>query len=211
MTELKRMTIHRALTELKMLHRRIEEANRNVTAVVAHRKNDKKVNGIEVEEYVKNMQSSYDKVVGLIAYRNRLKALVVESNARTVVKVGIREMTVAEAIERKQSIEYEKTLLATLLQQYNSAVKRVAKNNDELPEKLETYLINILGNKEKQTPEEVALHTETFMKRNEYELLDPLKVKKVIEAMEESINEFESEVDAVLSESNATTFIEVMQ
>ena len=89
-------------------------------------------------------------------------------------------------------------------------MKRVAKNNDELPEKLETYLINILGNKEKQTPEEVALHTDTFMKRNEQELLDPLKVKKVIEAMEGSVNEFKSEVDAVLSESNAKTFIELM-
>ena len=204
------MTIHRALTELEMLHKRIEEAHRNVTAVVARHRNDKKVNGIEVEEFVKNMQSSYDKVVGLIAYRNRLKALVVESNARAVVKVGSREMNVVEAIERKQSIEYEKTLLATLLQQYNITVKRVAKNNDELPEKLETYLINILGNKEKQTPEEVALHTDTFMKRNEQELLDPLKVKKVIEAMEGSVNEFKSEVDAVLSESNAKTFIELM-
>ena len=204
------MTIHRALTDLEMLHKRIEEANRNVTAVVARHRNDKKVNGIEVEEFVKNMQSSYDKVVGLIAYRNRLKALVVESNARAVVKVGSREMNVVEAIERKQSIQYEKTLLATLLQQYNITVKRVAKNNDELPEKLETYLINILGNKEKQTPEEVALHTDTFMKRNEQELLDPLKVKKVIEAMEGSVNEFKSEVDAVLSESNAKTFIELM-
>lgn len=211
MTELKRMTIHRALTELKMLHKRIEEANRAVKAVVAHRKSDKKIDGLEVVEFMKNMQSSHDKVVGLIAYRNRLKALVVESNARTVVKVGSHEMTVAEAIERKQSIQYEKNLLSTLIQQYNNAIQRVAKNNNELPEKLEAYLVNILGNKEKQTPEEVELHTETFMKRNEYELLDPLKVKKVIEAMEDRINKFESEVDAVLSESNATTFIEVMQ
>lgn len=49
------------------------------------------------------------------------------------------------------------------------------------------------------------------MKRNEYELLDPLNVKNVIETMEDCINEFESEVDAVLSESNATTIIEIMQ
>jgi hypothetical protein len=87
----------------------------------------------------------------LIAYRNRLKALVVESNAKTVVKVGTSEMTVAEAIERKQSVQYEKNLLSAMLQQYNHAIQQVAKNNDELPEKLETYLVNILGNKEKQT------------------------------------------------------------
>lgn len=36
-----------------------------------------------------------------------------------------------------------------------------------------------------------------------------MNVKKKIEALNSRIEEFESEVDAVLSESNATTFIEV--
>ena len=74
---------------------------------------------------------------------------------------------------------------------------------------METYLVNILGNKDKQSADEVKLHTETFMKRNEYELIDPMNVKKTIESLTAQIEEFESEVDAVLSESNATTFIVV--
>ncbi|WP_431027242.1 hypothetical protein [Lysinibacillus sp. LZ02] len=211
MTELKKMTIHRALTELKMLHNRIESATGQVMAAAAHRKSETKISGVDIDEFMKNMQGSYDKVVGLIAYRNRLKALVVESNAKTIVKVSNQQMTVAEAIERKQSIQYEKELLGMMHKQYISAMQRVAMNNNALPEKLETYLVNILGNKDKQSPEEVKLHTETFMKRNEYELLDPLNVKKVIDTLEAKIDEFESEVDAVLSESNATTFIEVQQ
>ena len=205
------MTIHRALTELKMLHKRIEGATGEVMAVVANRKSNTKIGGIEINEFMKNMQGSYDKIVGLIAYRNRLKALVVQSNAKTIVKVGSQQMSVAEAIERKQSIEYEKKLLAKVRQQYIGAMQKVAIKNDALPEMLETYLVNILGNKDKQSPEEVKLHTETFMKRNEYELIDPLNVKKVIDTLEEKIEEFESEVDAVLSESNATTFIEIEQ
>ena len=114
LTELKKMTIHRALTELKMLHNRIDSATGEVTAVVANRKSNTKINGIEINEFMKNMQGSYDKVVGLIAYRNRLKALVVESNAKTIVKVGSQQMSVAEAIERKQSIAYEQVLLTKL-------------------------------------------------------------------------------------------------
>lgn len=47
------------------------------------------------------------------------------------------------------------------------------------------------------------------MKRNEFEIIDPLNVKQQIEKLSNRIEEFESEVDAVLSESNATTFIEV--
>jgi len=209
MTEYKKLSIHRALTELKMLNHRIEAATNDVSTVLANRKSNSKINGVEIQEYEKQMQSSYDKVVGLIDYRNRIKSLVVESNAKTKVTVGKEEMTVAEAIERKQSIQFEKKLLEVMQQQYRSAINMIAKENDALPAKLETYLINILGNKDKQSPEEVKLHTETFMKRNEYELIDPMNVKKKIEALNSRIEEFESEVDAVLSESNATTFIEV--
>ncbi|QGG53180.1 hypothetical protein [Lysinibacillus pakistanensis] len=209
MTEYKKLSIHRALTELKMLNHRIEAATNDVSTVLANRKSNSKINGVEIQEYEKQMQSSYDKVVGLIDYRNRIKSLVVESNAKTKVTVGKEEMTVAEAIERKQSIQFEKKLLEVMQQQYRSAINMVAKENDALPAKLETYLINILGNKDKQSPEEVKLHTETFMKRNEYELIDPMNVKKKIEVLNSRIEEFESEVDAVLSESNATTFIEI--
>lgn len=60
------------------------------------------------------MQASYDKVMGLISYRHKIKALVVQSNACTKVIVGKEEMTVAEAIERKQSIQYEKDLLEVM-------------------------------------------------------------------------------------------------
>ncbi|WP_338651894.1 hypothetical protein [Lysinibacillus sp. Y5S-8] len=209
MTEMKKLSIHRALTELKMLNLRIETATNEVSAVVANRKSNRKINGVDIQEYEKQMQASYDKVVGLISYRNKIKALVVQSNASTKVIVGKEEMTVAEAIERKQSIQYEKNLLEIMQHQYRSTINTVAKENDALPAKLETYLINILGNKDKQSPDEVKLHTETFMKRNEYEVIDPLNVKKQIESLSTCIEEFESEVDAVLSESNATTFIEV--
>lgn len=209
MAQLKKLTIHRALTELKMLNHRIEAATNEVNAVLANRKSNAKINGVEIKEFEKLMQASYDKVVSLIEYRNRIKALVVESNATTKVTVGSEEMTVAEAIERKQSIQYEKKLLELMQHQYRMAINTVAKENDALPTKLETYLVNILGNKEKQSPEEVKLHTETFMKRNEYELIDPMNVKKMMESLNDRIVEFESEVDAVLSESNATTFIEV--
>ncbi len=209
MTEMKKLSIHRALTELKMLNLRIETATNEVSAVVANRKSNRKMNGVDIQEYEKQMQASYDKVVGLISYRNKIKALVVQSNASTKVIVGKEEMTVAEAIERKQSIQYEKNLLEIMQHQYRSTINTVAKENDALPAKLETYLINILGNKDKQSPDEVKLHTETFMKRNEYEVIDPLNVKKQIESLSTRIEEFESEVDAVLSESNATTFIEV--
>lgn len=207
--ETKKISLHRALSELKMLTERIDAATKNVVLVRANRKSNEKIDGMPIEEFQKDMQSSYDKVISLIAYRNRLKALVVASNAQTTVKIGTVTMTVAEAIERKQSIQMEKEVVEKLRRQYHRAITQVTEANEALPEKLETYLINILGSKEKQSQDEVKLHTETFMKRNEYELIDPMNVKKIIETLTGQIEEFESDVDAVLSESNAITFIEV--
>lgn len=207
--ETKKLSLHRALAELKMLNERIHTATRNVVLVQANRKSNEKIDGMPIEEFKKDMQGSYDKVMSLIQYRNRLKSLVVASNAQTIVQVGTKTMTVAEAIERKQSIQFEKDVLEKLRRQYNRAITQVTEANEALPEKLETYLINILGSKDKQSADEVKLHTETFMKRNEYELIDPMNIKKIIDTLTAQIEEFESEVDAVLSESNATTFIEV--
>lgn len=207
--ETKRLSLHRALSELKMLNGRIEAATKNVILVRANRKSNEKIDGMPIEEFKKDMQGSYDKVTSLIAYRNRLKAFVVASNAQTNVQIGTVTMTVAEAIERKQSIQFEKDVVEKLRRQYQRAITQVTEANEALPEKLETYLVNILGNKDKQSPDEVQLHTETFMKRNEFELVDPMNIKNIIDTLTAQIEEFESEVDAVLSESNATTFIEL--
>ncbi|WP_342557078.1 hypothetical protein [Lysinibacillus sp. FSL P4-0201] len=98
MAEMKKLSIHRALTELKMLTLRIEAATNEVSAVVANRKSNRKINGVDIPGYEKQMQASYDKVLGLISYRNKIKALVVQSNANTKVLVGKEEMTVAEAL-----------------------------------------------------------------------------------------------------------------
>ncbi len=47
------------------------------------------------------------------------------------------------------------------------------------------------------------------MKKNTYELIDPAGIEDYIKKLEKDIIDFKNEVDYVLSESNATTFIEV--
>lgn len=207
--EKKQISIHRALAELKRLNGRIINATNEINAITVKRKSVDKINGKPVAEAKKDMQATYDKVVGLIQYRDRLKTLVVQSNAETIVTVANEKMTVAQAIERKASIIYEVELLKELKRQYANAVRELEKHIEELPEKLETYLVNILGTKEKRTEDEVKLHTETYLRRNEHELVDPIHLKKIIDKLEGKIEEFEADVDAVLSESNAVTMITV--
>jgi hypothetical protein len=62
---------------------------------------------------------------------------------------------------------------------------------------------------EKATKKEIEDFTQTFLKNNGYSMEDPLQIEKLMENLDKEIDEFESEVDFVLSTSNATTTIEV--
>ena len=50
---------------------------------------------------------------------------------------------------------------------------------------------------------------EAYVKENTTELVDPLDVKKKMEALEEKRNTLLTELDTQIKVSNATTFIEV--
>ncbi|MBD7908560.1 hypothetical protein [Sporosarcina gallistercoris] len=203
------MSIHRALAELKTLNDRIEKSIREADFIATDRKSAQKVNGLSIEDYEKTIQAGFDKVVSLIERRNAIKDAVVQSNAVTQVTVAGETMTVAKAIERKTSIQLEESLLAAMVTARRKAINRLSMENETLTPRLESYLTEILGKKENAKKEEVELHTKSFIERNEFVLIDPLHLNKRIDQLEESISNFKTEVDAVLSESNAVTQITI--
>jgi hypothetical protein len=79
--------------------------------------------------------------------------------------------------------------------------------NSQLPEKLETFLQATLG--EKRNIEDVKAFTKTFEDNNRFSLIDPNHIQDFIAKFEKEIQEFETQVDYVLSESNAKTFFDV--
>lgn len=209
MTTQTTMSIHRALAELKTLNDRIEKSIREADFIATDRKSAQKVNGLSIEDYEKTIQAGFDKVASLIERRNAIKDAVVQSNAVTQVTVAGEAMTVAKAIERKTSIQLEESLLAAMVTARRTAINRLSMENETLTPRLESYLTEILGKKENAKKEEVELHTKSFMERNEFVLIDPLHLNKRIEQLEETISNFKTEVDAVLSESNAVTHITI--
>ena len=209
MTTTQTMSIHRALSELKTLNDRIPKVIQEADFIATDRKSAQKINGLSIEDYEKTIQAGFDKAVSLIERRNQLKDAIVQSNAITEVVVAGETMTVAKAIERKSSIANEEKLLSMMVGKRRMAINKLTMENESLPSRLEDYLTAILGNKEHAKKEEVELHTKSFMDRNEYVLIDPLKLDKRIEEWDERITSFKAEVDAVLSESNAITKITI--
>ena len=207
-----RMTVHKALAELKLLDDRIEKAIKSTLYCVAKKHSDEKINGISLVEFEKQMQGGYDKAVSLIERRKAIKKAVVLSNAVTKVVVAGNEYTVAEAIEMKNhGIEFEQKLMGSIEKQYNCAMAVIKnENGKDLEERADQYVTAIYGQKESKTnTADIEKVKDDFLKSNQYELVDPLKVLDKMYTLEEYINNFMAEVDSALSVSNALTEIEI--
>ena len=206
------MTIHKALAELKILESRIMKTVGDGTYCVANKHSNEKINGVSVEEYKKVMQGAYDKAVDLVTRYKAIKKAVTLSNAKTVVKIGEEEYTVAEAIWMKNhGVEFDELLLNELREQYNKAQAKILKQNgNDLEQRAEQYVVGIYGSKEGRTnTDDFEKTKQDFITSQTFELVDPIGILEKIEVLEEKISTFKAEVDAALSTSNALTVIEV--
>jgi len=206
-----KMTIHKALAELKIIGDRINNSISSSTFIKANKHSNEKINGVSVNEFKSQIQGSWDKSNDLIKRRNSIKRNVVLSNAKTVVKVGNDEFTVAEAIEMKNTgMQYKKELLNQLNRQYVDAIRVTEKENGEtLQQKAENYVIGLYGSKDKVNNEEIENVRKQFIVNNTFELVDSIKVREKIDALEKEIAEFETEIDSALSCSNSLTEITI--
>ena len=212
---MEKMTIHRALSELKAIDDRINDAMCSTTYVLAAKHSAKKINGMTVEKFKDNMSSGYQKVTDLMKRRDAMKRAVVLSNATTMVKIGDKEMTIAEAIDAKNhSMEFKKTLLRKITSANTAAQLELNRNDGEaLEKKAEKYVLDVIAAQPKDSKmsvdsEAMKALRKTYIENNTYDLIDPLDVKKIMEELDAEIHEFEAEVDAALSCSNALTVIE---
>lgn len=205
-----KMSITRALNELSLLESRISRAISESNFSTYKKASSKNVlNGRKsVEEFSQDAKSSLQSVQALIERRKQIKELIVTSNAVTKVTVGSKEYTVASAIERKNSIELDKMLLNKLMSSFANAMANVERANDKLDNEINNMNIAYMS-KESSVSETMLKMNKEYREQNETVLVDPLNIEKLIEKTKNDIEEFESNVDFALSESNSTHFIEV--
>lgn len=196
------ITVTRALVELKTIDRRIKKAREGAVFITYKC-------GTEENSKQKITDTRLQQLTDLIEHRKKLKAAIVKSNATTMVTIGKHEYTVAEAIERKTSIEYEKELLRDMKTQLGNVTRQVESFNEKVQTKLDGMMEKSFGGNQKTNAEELKSFSESYLKTNRAEIVDPLSLAERIEKMETRIMDFESEVDLILSESNATTKITV--
>ena len=205
-----KMTVHKALAELKTLDDRINSEITGSVFVRANRHNNIKIFGKAIPDFMADTESSYQSVKALINRRNAMKRAVVLSNAITKVEIGGVEYTVAEAIEmNKHGMENLVDLRDCLREQYSS-VKRMgeSENGDKLVKACENYIQATFGTKEKINNPDIEMAQKVYMTNNTYDIVTGFDIEKVIKELTDRIDAFKAEVDSALSVSNALTVIE---
>lgn len=203
---MRRMTVTEGLAELKLLDERIKKA---IAKDFVWSGKKSAITSETTREHKALSESAYASAADLIENRKKIKSAIVQSNAITMVTVGTKVMTVADAIERKSSIEYDKMLRDTLVRQYKFSEKNVLENNDRVQDKIDSMLEKIASSASADIESAQKVMSEAYLANNGWEIIDPIEALAKAEALDHEITAFERDVDVALSVSNAVTFIEV--
>ena len=208
---MRKISITEALNELKLYDSKINKAITNAKLVGATKKSSDKIGVVKKEEFIERAKASYQSVTDLIANRNALKSAIVKSNAITEVTINGKTMTVAEAIERKNSIEYDEQLLNTMKAQYVNATSSVDKENKKVDTKVDELISTLVGKDTDKKIDKDAVEAieKPYREKNEFELIDPIGIFDEMLKLEADIDGFQSNCDTALAVANATTFIEL--
>ncbi len=208
------LTVHEALCDIKVADSKVNRAINELTAVLSKKASADKVNGIPVADFCENAKAQYQKVTDLIKRTEALKSAINESNAKTMIKVGDKEVSVATAIYlMSNGLNSKVTLLQALSQQFVKETRNInIHNGDDLDRRTQQHIDSLFGSGSKDgkgVSEEVTKAMEDFRKSQSYELVDPLGVQEVINSLTDEIDTFRSKVDAAIQMSNATTTITI--
>lgn len=210
----KQISITRALTEVKHLSDRINRATQEPFIGLARGLDTKKVcvnsPSSTVAAVETMLTSNYQSVNDMIKYRETLKRAIIGANATTTVVINNEYMTVAEAIEKKASIQFYQTLLANIRNQYATNKQKMEQGNTNLLKEIDEAVKSAYGNeKGKVEEDQYNAVAKPRMSISQLSLIDPNNVESVIKNLTDMIDGFNSEVDYVLSESNSRTMITV--
>jgi hypothetical protein len=200
------MSITQALPELKLLEKRIDKVSTTIQdwCKITHNSAP-----LDKEKHKKETEAQLQSYMDLVRRREAIKRAIVLSNAQTKVKVGQFEGTVAEAIEYKSSIRFKRNLLESMKECLQAKREEYERKKSEVEGRLERLLQSELGKDVKTNPETITALTNSFRENNKVELVDPLDLATKVQSLEDELDSFETNVDWVLSQANATTLIQV--
>ena len=196
------LTVTRALAELKTIEKRKEKLTLNTTFIGT------RTTGQAWKDFQPEAKANWQAINDLQNRYNDIKFAIIRSNANTRVSVAGMDLTIAEVIVMKECMKQKKSLLVALRQQRENVKHRVESHERDVQKQLDRLLDGLCKNQEGNKDEvQIKNVSESYRKNNRCEVVDPINIDKEIERLDKFIDDFNGEVDFVLSESNALTKI----
>lgn len=202
------ITMQDALNQLKIMRDRIATATTE-PFVTTHNSKGLTPLGMSAEVFAARSIAALQSAQALIQNYRTLKRAINLSNAQTQITVGGVEMTVAEAIDYKRTIEYAEALRNKLTMDLTAARRIVAQGQERAQQQAETAAQTTFGNKDSASSKEYEDFVNKYVARHSPQVVDVVGAQGVIDQMTAQIDAFRAEIDLALTVSNVTTRIDV--
>lgn len=162
---------------------------------------------------------SFNQVDDIIRNYTALKSRIVESNARTSVEVNGVTMTVAQAIELKNTLPAKRAFLQALKNTMSNANNTATKLNANIDKRVDEFRVSIAATLVQANPgadtsteanRQADAYRETLLNEGEIKVIDPAGTAATIEALSKEIEFILTELDPLLTEVNSRTMIEAL-
>lgn len=212
-----KITLTRALVELKTLDERIQKATMQQFVGLVKGNDKKPTLGMfkDAEQMERAFTANFNQVNDLMKRRQKIKSALVVANAATIVSINGNTMSIADAIDSKRIAEFRAQLIRSIRQQISNASNTIEKNRVEMEANIQAQIDRILGNDQKgkdaasQNKEMIETIRSTMFNLHDMKIVDPNKLVEQIENLSNELETFISEIDFSLSEINAKTEIEI--
>lgn len=205
-----KMTLHRALSELKLIDAKIAKTIESIEPSGISQKGKLVNNYYTNDDFEKSAKSTLQSVLDLIKRKSQLKSAIVNANSVTSMKVAGEEMTIAEAINMKQAIVAKKLLVQSIERKHNNAKAIAEKSNKQVEDNaLRLASAALQKDNVKINEGDAVAITEPYLEKNLFSVVDPLDAENLVKKLSDEISDFESDVDSALSEINALTYITI--
>ena len=217
----KKMLVTQALDQRDLLVKKICDKIRKASFTETKKHNEEKVmeRRVTQKEFEKEARSSYQQIIDLIHWYDKVDQAILRSNAETIIETSYGAMSIANALALRSRLNcsnaydsdsnFEGNLMMKLQEELNEKIRVMEQKNKVLQNTAETMRLSILG-KDTKTKDETPLKVvDVYVQENTTELIDPLNVRKKINELNERRETILNELDTKIKVSNATTFVEI--
>jgi len=217
----KKMLVTQALDQRDLLVKKICDKIRKASFTETKKHNEEKVmeRRVTQKEFEKEARSSYQQIIDLIHWYDKVDQAILRSNAETIIETSYGAMSIANALALRSRLNcsnaydsdsnFEGNLMMKLQEELNEKIRVMEQKNKGLQNTAETMRLSILG-KDTKTKDETPLKVvDVYVQKNTTELIDPLNVRKKINELNERRETILNELDTKIKVSNATTFVEI--